>query len=125
MNFKRLTCGSAIAPAVSASVLTVGSGVAVTQPGPAPCQFGDCQGPAARHQAAPVDRVGPVDRLLLVARRRGTTTPPRGHRRPIRACAALMTACAITSRSTPWVTPIYNPDFNNWGFWLFGIWIPL
>jgi hypothetical protein len=24
-----------------------------------------------------------------------------------------------------WVTPIYNPDFNNWGFWFFGIWIPL
>jgi len=23
------------------------------------------------------------------------------------------------------VTPIYNPDFNNWGFWFFGIWIPL
>ena len=24
-----------------------------------------------------------------------------------------------------WVTPIFNPDFNNWGFWFFGIWIPL
>jgi hypothetical protein len=24
-----------------------------------------------------------------------------------------------------WVTPIFNPDFNNWGFWLLGIWIPL
>jgi hypothetical protein len=24
-----------------------------------------------------------------------------------------------------WVTPIFNPDFNNWGFWSFGIWIPL
>jgi hypothetical protein len=24
-----------------------------------------------------------------------------------------------------WVTPIYNPDFNNWGFWFFGIWFPL
>ena len=23
-----------------------------------------------------------------------------------------------------WVTPIFNPDFNNWGFWFFGIWIP-
>jgi hypothetical protein len=24
-----------------------------------------------------------------------------------------------------WVTPIFNPDFNNWGFWFFGAWIPL
>lgn len=24
-----------------------------------------------------------------------------------------------------WVTPFFNPQFNNWGFWLFGIWIPL
>ena len=24
-----------------------------------------------------------------------------------------------------WVTPVYNPDFNNWGFWFFGVWIPL
>jgi hypothetical protein len=24
-----------------------------------------------------------------------------------------------------WVTPIFNPDFNNRGFWFFGIWIPL
>lgn len=24
-----------------------------------------------------------------------------------------------------WVTPLFNPDFNGWGFWFFGIWIPL
>lgn len=24
-----------------------------------------------------------------------------------------------------WVQPIYNQDYNNWGFWFFGIWIPL
>ncbi len=24
-----------------------------------------------------------------------------------------------------WVTPVFNPDFNNWGFWFVGIWIPL
>jgi len=23
------------------------------------------------------------------------------------------------------VQPIFNPDFNNWGFWFLGIWIPL
>jgi hypothetical protein len=102
-------------------VLTVGSGVAVTQPGPAPCQFGDCQGPAARHQAAPVDRVGPVDR------RRRTTAPPGGHRRPIRARRGIDDG----RRDQPfnyngsWVTPVFNPDFNNWRFWFLVIWIPL
>ncbi|MDT5335022.1 MAG: hypothetical protein QOD90_527 [Mycobacterium sp.] len=24
-----------------------------------------------------------------------------------------------------WVQPIFNQDYNNWGFWFFGIWIPL
>ncbi len=24
-----------------------------------------------------------------------------------------------------WVTPLFRPDFNHWGFWFFGIWIPL
>jgi hypothetical protein len=24
-----------------------------------------------------------------------------------------------------WVEPIYSPIFNNWGFWFFGVWIPL
>jgi hypothetical protein len=119
MNFKRLICGSAIALAIGASVLTAGSGVTAAQPGPAPCQFGDCQGPGGpggsgghdqgprrlgttrdTRPAARVDRVDPVDRVpLLAARRRGTTTPPGGHRRPIRAGAASMTAGAITSRS--------------------------
>jgi hypothetical protein len=24
-----------------------------------------------------------------------------------------------------WVTPAFNQDYNNWGFWFFGIWVPL
>jgi hypothetical protein len=24
-----------------------------------------------------------------------------------------------------WVTPIFDPGFSQWGFWFFGIWIPL
>ena len=24
-----------------------------------------------------------------------------------------------------WVTPIFDPGYNAWGFWFFGIWIPL
>ncbi|MBI3213344.1 MAG: chitin-binding protein [Mycobacterium sp.] len=23
------------------------------------------------------------------------------------------------------VTPVFDPGFNNWGFWFFGLWIPL
>ncbi|MDT5183141.1 MAG: hypothetical protein QOI29_1299, partial [Mycobacterium sp.] len=22
-------------------------------------------------------------------------------------------------------TPVWDPGFNQWGFWLFGVWIPL
>jgi hypothetical protein len=110
MNFKRLTCGSAIALAIGASVLTAGSGVAAAKPGPRALPIRGLPGPGApvdradvirdTRPAARVDRVGPVDRLLLAAHRQGTTTPPGGHRRPIRAGAASMTAGAITSRST-------------------------
>jgi hypothetical protein len=24
-----------------------------------------------------------------------------------------------------WVTPVFDSGFGNWGFWLFGVWIPL
>jgi hypothetical protein len=24
-----------------------------------------------------------------------------------------------------WVTPIFRPELRHWGFWLFGMWIPL
>jgi hypothetical protein len=24
-----------------------------------------------------------------------------------------------------WVTPSFNQDYNNWGFWFLGIWVPL
>jgi hypothetical protein len=105
MNFKRLTCGSAIALAIGASVLAAGRGVAAPQPGPGG-SGGHVKGPRRMgttrdtRPAARVDRVGPVDRLLPAACRRGTTTPPGGHRRPIRAGVASMTAGAITSRST-------------------------
>ena len=23
------------------------------------------------------------------------------------------------------IAPVVAPDFNNWGFWFFGIWVPL
>ena len=113
MNFKCLTCGSAIALAIGASALTAGSGVAAAQPGPAnsgitrapvdradtikgPRRMGTTRDAASR----PEWTVGPVDRLLPAACRRETTAPPGGHRRPIRAGVASMTAGAITSHST-------------------------
>jgi hypothetical protein len=74
-----------------------------------------------------VDRVGPADPLLLVARRRRTTTPAWGPPPPDQGWRGIDDG----RRDQPfnyngsWVTPVFNPDFNNWRFWLFGIWIPL
>jgi hypothetical protein len=78
--------------------------------------------------AASMDRVDPVDRLLLAARRRGTTTPPGGPPPPDQGWRGIDDSRRDHqpfNYKGSWVTPIYNPDFNNWGFWFFGIWIPL
>ena len=133
MNFKRLTCDSAIALAIGASVLTAGSGVAAGQPGPAPCQFGDCQGPGGPGGSGGHDQ-GP---------RAGWARPGTPARRPGWTGWARWIASSWPpdqgwrgiddgrrdhqpfNYNGSWVTPIYNPDFNNWGFWFFGIWIPL
>ena len=125
MNFKQLTCGSAIAMAIGASMLTAGSGVAGAQPGPAPCQFGDCQGPGGpggpggRDQGPPPARGGPSpsDHNPVWG------PPPRDQ--AWRGIDDGRRDHQPFNYNGSWVTPIYNPDFNNWGFWFFGIWIPL
>jgi hypothetical protein len=87
MNFKRLTCGSAIALAIGASVLTAGSGSRPRNRTPRPTNSGIARAQVApvdradtikgprrvgttrdTRPAARVDRLGPVDRLLLAAR---------------------------------------------------------
>jgi hypothetical protein len=122
-----LTCGSAIALAVSASVLTVGSGVAVAT-GPRTLQIRGLPGPAARHQAAPVDRVGPVDRAASWWPSPGGDNPAWGPPPPDQGWRGIDDGRRDHqpfNYNGSWVTPVFNLDFNNWGFWFFGIWIPL
>ena len=155
MNFKQLTCSSAIALAIGASVLTLGSGVAGAQPGPQPCQFGDCQGPGGPgghggqggqgghdqgpppggHDQGPPPggqggRGGPGG-----GGPGGPGGPGPGDHNPAwgppppdqgwRGIDDGRRDHQPFNYNGSWVTPIYNPDFNNWGFWFFGIWIPL
>jgi hypothetical protein len=105
MNFKRLTCGSAIALAIGASVLTAGSGSRPRNRTPRRANSG-----IARAQVAPVDRADTIKGPAPGGHDQGHPpggqggpggpggSPPPG--RPIRAGAASMTAGAITSRST-------------------------
>ncbi|MCW2686248.1 MAG: hypothetical protein JWR37_1138 [Mycobacterium sp.] len=121
MHVKRLTCASAIAIAIGVSGLTAGVGVAAAQPGPAPCGIQGCQGPSGpgdRGPGGPGGPGGPNDRGGYGW---GAPPPDQGWRgidqgrfdhQPF-------------NYNGNWVTPIFNPDFNNWGFWFLGIWIPL
>ena len=138
MELKRLTCAAAIALGVGVTALTAGAGLAAAQPGP-PCgpQFGNCQGPGGPGGPPPRDggpgREGPHDgpggphdgpggpRWDDGGPHWGPPPPDLGWRgidqgrfdhQPF-------------NYNGSWVTPIFNPDFNNWGFWFLGIWIPL
>jgi hypothetical protein len=153
MNFKRLTWASAIALVVGGSALTAGAGVAAAQPGPPPCQFGNCQGPGGPPPGGPDQGPPPGGH--------DQGPPPGGHDqgpppggpdqgRPPGGPGGPGEPGGHDQAPPPpppdqawrgiddgrrdhqpfnyngsWVTPIYNPDFNNWGFWFFGIWVPL
>jgi hypothetical protein len=128
-----LTCGSAIALAIGASVLTAGIGAAAAQPGPGG-SGGHDQGPRRMgttrdtHAAARVDPVGPVDRLLPGGPSPGDHNPAWGPPPPDQGWRGIDDGRRDHqpfNYNGSWVTPIYNPDFNNRGFWFFGIWIAL
>lgn len=139
MNFKQLTCSSAIALAISASVLTLGSGVASAQPGPAPCQFGNCQGPGGpgghdqgrpggHDQGPPPGGQGGPGGPGGPGPSPGDHNPAWGPPPPDQGWRGIDDGRRDHqpfNYNGSWVTPIYNADFNNWGFWLFGIWIPI
>jgi len=156
MNFKRLTWASAVALVVGGSVLTAGAGVAAAQPGPPPCQFGNCQGPGGPPPGGPG---GPDQGPPPGGHDQGPPPgghdqgpPPGGHDQgpppggpggpgepgghdqapppppPDQAWRGIDDGRRDHqpfNYNGSWVTPIYNPDFNNWGFWFFGIWVPL
>ncbi|MCT7659737.1 hypothetical protein [Mycobacterium deserti] len=111
-KFNRLAGTAAVALGVGLASFTAGAGSAAAQPGPG-CGLGACQGPVG-----PGGHNGPA-----IGGDRSRTGPPPGlawrgidqgriDRQPF-------------NYNGNWVTPVFNPQFNNWGFWLFGLWIPL
>lgn len=108
MNIKRLTCASAIAIAPGTTSQAAGSGVAAAQPGP-PCGFRQLPGNGRPGYAGPMGQPSPDSTPDLPWR---GIDQGRFHHQPF-------------NYNGRWVSPFFNPQFNNWGFWLFGIWIPL
>jgi hypothetical protein len=131
---KRLTCASAVGLAIGASALTAGVGIAAAQPGPHPCEFGNCQGPGGPG-GPPGGPGGPGDRRPDGPGDRGPGGPSPWDHNPAwgppppdlgwRGIDEGRFDHQPFNYNGAWVTPIFNPDFNNWGFWFFGIWIPL
>lgn len=143
MNVTRVTCVSAVAIGLGLAGLTSGSAVAAAEPGP-PCGFGTCQGPGG----------GPGDRHDGPQWGGPGGGPDRGHDNgpggphwdgpggppwgppqdpPPPPPPDLGWRGIDQGRfdhqpfnyNGSWVTPVFNPDVNNWGFWFLGIWIPL
>jgi len=135
MNAKRLVGTSVIAAGLVISGLTAGLGTATAQPQPCNPQF--CGGPG--NHGGPGDHPGGPPG--------GWDRGPGGPGRPDDRGPSPWDHNAHWGPPPPdlswrgidqgrfdhqpfnyngnWVTPIFNPDFNNWGFWFFGIWIPI
>lgn len=129
---------------VAAAGLTAGTVPAVADPGPAPCAFQGCQGPGPRGPAGPPgdrpgDQWGPGPAEWRGDPGRGPGGPQwrgdgddRGWRPPPPP-ADLGWRGIDQGRFDHqpfnylghWVSPVFDPGYNNWGFWLFGAWIPL
>jgi hypothetical protein len=139
MNLKRRMLTSAVTLGLGLATLTAGAGMATAEPGP-PCPPFGCQGPGGPGRPD-FDRGGPdFDRRGPDFDRRGPDFDRPGPRWDDRHDAPppppppdLAWRGIDQGRfdhqpfnyNGSWVTPIFNPDFNNWGFWLFGLWIPL
>ena len=145
MDIKRVTCASVLALGVGVAGLSGGTGVASADPGPQPCGFPGCPapgGPSWDHGGpdgpSPWDHPGPSpwDHPAPSAwDHRGPDGPsPWDHNpgwgppppelawRSIDQARFDHQPFAYNGR---WVTPIFEPGFNQWGFWFFGIWVPL
>jgi hypothetical protein len=128
MNLKLLTCTSAVMLTLGASILGAGAPTAAAQPGGGQCGPercpqvgrpggpagpGDFRGPGGPHGPGgyPAGRPwegGPPPRDLAW---RGIDQGRFDHQ-------------PFNYRGS-WVSPFFNPQFNNWGFWFLGVWVPL
>lgn len=135
MNLTRLTSTAAMIVAIGAAALTAGAGLAGAQPGPPPCPIGACQGPGNHGPGGPrPDRGpghGPGDHGPGWHDDHRGPDDHGGHWGPPPPDLAWRGMDQGRFDHQPfnyngrWVTPIYNPMFNAWGFWFLGIWIPL
>lgn len=136
MNAKRLAGTSVIAAGLAISALTAGLGTAAADPPPCNPQWcggqGDHPGGPGDHPGGPPGgwdrgpggRGGPGDRGPSPWDHNPGWGPPP----PDQAWRGVDQGRfdhQPFNYNGSWVTPIFNPDFNNWGFWFFGIWIPL
>ena len=135
MNAKRLAGASVIAAGLAVSALTAGLGTAAAEPPLCNPQW--CGGPRAHggpgnHPGGPPggwDRGpggpgGPGDHSPSPWDHNARWGPPP----PDQAWRGIDQGRfdhQPFNYNGSWVTPIFNPDFNNWGFWFFGIWVPL
>jgi len=136
MNRTSLTCTTALAIGLTVTGLTGGLGLASADPGPPPCVFPGCTGPG--NPGGP-GGLPPDDH-------RGPDGPPPGDHRgpdgpspwdhnpgwgpppPDQAWRGIEQGRfdhQPFNYNGLWVNPVFQPDFNQWGFWFFGIWIPL
>ncbi|MGA5467104.1 hypothetical protein [Mycobacterium sp. NPDC050041] len=132
MDIRRLTYATATAVVIGAAALAGTPAVAVAQPGQ-PCRSGDCRGPGGPAQNGHGDPGRP-----------GGPGGPGGPGRPDGPGGPRWDAPPPPPRDQAWrgidqgrydhqpfnyrgswVTPIFNPEYRNWGFWFFGLWIPL
>jgi hypothetical protein len=129
MKLNRLVAGVTIAGALCAAALGVGAGLANAAPPPVPLAPGGPYGPGG---PGPVPWHGDGQRGYFHGAPWGAGPAPWGWGEPPRAGWG----GPFPPPGGHWVggpvnywgyqeTPIWNPGFNQWGFWLFGVWIPL
>jgi hypothetical protein len=119
MDIRRLTYAAATAVVIGAATLATTPAVAVAQPGQS-CRAGDCRGPGG---GPPGGHDGPGRPDGPGGPRWDAPPPPRDQAwRGIDQ--GRYDHQPFNYRGT-WVTPIFNPELRNWGFWFLGLWIPL
>jgi hypothetical protein len=129
MKLNRLVAGMTIAGALGAAALGVGTGLANAAPPPPPLAPGGPYGPGG---PGPVPWHGDAQRGYFRGAPWGEGPAPWGWGVPPRPAWG----GPLPPPGARWVggpinywgyqeTPIWNPGFSQWGFWLFGVWIPL
>ncbi|APE15291.1 hypothetical protein BOH72_08730 [Mycobacterium sp. WY10] len=143
MSITHSTRVAVLAAGITIAGLTVGAAPALADPGPGPgpgqCGFQGCQGPGQRGPDGPGgDRRGPGPADWRGGPGGGPGGPQwrgdddRGWR-PGPPPPDLGWRGIDQGRwdhqpfnyNGNWVSPVFDQGYQAWGFWLFGVWIPL